>query len=113
MQFAVSKSGLVVVPLLSGVIASGLTRLAMLSPDLAGRVDPDAVAGWVWGVVLAFILQSVNKVQGDGVVKIQGALDMTPVVDAVTQDRYAGPKLYAEVRRAIAVAENAPQKPRD
>jgi len=106
MKFAVSKAGIIAIPVLTALIAGGVTRLAALSPELAGQVDPAEVAGWVWGVVLALILQSVNKVQGDGVVKIQHAMDMTPVVQAVTEDRYAGPRLYAEVRRAIAVAES-------
>jgi hypothetical protein len=110
MQFAVSKSGLVLVPIFTGAITWLLARLA-LPASLAEQVPVGAVAEWCAAVVVVLVLQLVNKKQGDGVVKIQGALDMTPVVDAVTQDRYAGPKLYAEVRRAIAVAENAPQKP--
>jgi hypothetical protein len=105
MKFAVSKTGVVAIPLLTALIASGLAKLAALSPELAAEVDPGEVAAWIWGVLLAVVLSYVNKTQGDGVVRIQHAMDVTPVVQGVTEDRYAGPRLYAEVRRAISVAE--------
>jgi hypothetical protein len=106
MKFAVSKLGIVAVPIITALIAAAVTKLAALSPELAADINVPEVAAWVWGVLLALVLSYVNKQQGDGVVKIQHAMDMTPVVQAVTEDRYAGPRLYAEVRRAIAVAES-------
>jgi hypothetical protein len=106
LKFALSKAGIIMVPILSALVAGALTKIAALSPELAGQVDPREVAGWVWGILLAALSGYALKEQGDGVVKIQAALDMTPVVNHVTKDRYAGPKLYAEVRKAIAVAEH-------
>lgn len=104
MKFAMSKAGIVVIPVLTAAIAGALSKY--VPPEYASQVKADELAGWVWGVVLALISGYALKQQGDGVVKIQAAMDMTPVVGEVSQDRYAGPKLYAEVRRAIAVAES-------
>jgi hypothetical protein len=109
MKFAVSRLGIVAIPILTALIASGVAKLAALSPELAADVNVPEVAAWVWGVLLALVLSYVNKTQGDGVVRIQHAMDKTPVVQPVTEDRYAGPRLYAEVRRAISVAERNDQ----
>jgi hypothetical protein len=47
MKFAVSKAGIIAVPILTAAIAAGLAKLAVLSPELAGQVDAGEVAGWV------------------------------------------------------------------
>jgi hypothetical protein len=107
MKFAVSRLGIVAIPILSALIASGLAKLAALSPELAGQVDPREVAGWVWGVILAALTSYALKEQGDGVLEIQTALNATPVIGPVTRDRYAGEKLAGEVRKTIDVAEHA------
>jgi hypothetical protein len=107
MKFAVSRLGIVAIPILSALIASGLAKLAALSPELAGQVDPREVAGWVWGVILAALTSYAIKEQGEGVLEIQKALNATPVIGPVKRDRYAGPVLRAEARHVIALAEGA------
>ena len=95
--FFVSKLGGILTPIIAGVVAIGVTKIACLSPQLAGAVDQNAVTGWIVLAIIAGINFVTNKQSTDGIKKIQALVN-------TTQDGVVGPVTYTEVRKAVAVA---------
>jgi hypothetical protein len=94
-KFAISRAGGILTPIIAAGVAWAVTQLAMWDADLATTIDQAAVTAFVWGVLLSLINSWSNRVQTEGVKKLQGALEVTP-------DGWAGPKTYVEVRRATS-----------
>ena len=95
--FFVSKLGSILTPIIAGVVAVAVTKLAALDQNLASAIDQNAVTGWIVLAVISIINYATNKQSSDGIKSIQ-ALVNTP------QDGVAGPVTYTEVKKAIAVA---------
>jgi Zn-dependent protease with chaperone function len=94
-KFFISRGGSILTPIIAGIVAAGVAKLAEFSPEVAGQVNQGEVTMFLWGLILAAVNLWTNQVQTDGVKRLQGALEVTP-------DGWAGPKTYVEVRKATA-----------
>jgi hypothetical protein len=96
LAFLVSKAGGVITPFIAMVVASIVSKLAMIDPTLAESVDQVSLVGFIVALIISMVNYYTNEVNVRGVKKIQ-ALVKTDV------DGVAGPVTFTEVRRAIAV----------
>jgi hypothetical protein len=100
LAFLVSKAGGVITPFIAMVVASVVSKLAMIDPTLAESVDQVSLVGFIVALIISMVNYYTNEVNVRGVKKIQ-ALVHTDV------DGVAGPVTFTEVRRAIAVKKPA------
>jgi hypothetical protein len=103
LAFLVSKAGGVITPFIAMVVASVVSKLAMIDPTLAESVDQVSLVGFIVALIISMVNYYTNEVNVRGVKKIQ-ALVHTDV------DGVAGPVTYTEVRRAIAVKKPATKR---
>jgi hypothetical protein len=105
LAFLVSKMGGVITPLIAMVVATVVSRLAMIDPKLAESVDQVSLTGFLVALLVSIVNYVTNEINAKGVKKIQ-ALVNTDV------DGVAGPITYTEVRRAIEVKKPAIKRKR-
>jgi hypothetical protein len=103
LAFLVSKAGGVITPFIAMVVASVVSKLAMIDPTLAESVDQVSLVGFIVALIISMVNYYTNEVNVRGVKKIQ-ALVHTDV------DGVAGPVTYTEVRRAIAIKKPVKKK---
>jgi hypothetical protein len=103
LAFLVSKAGGVITPFIAMVVASVVSKLAMIDPTLAESVDQVSLVGFIVALIISMVNYYTNEVNVRGVKKIQ-ALVHTDV------DGVAGPVTYTEVRRAIAIKKPATKR---
>jgi hypothetical protein len=103
LAFLVSKAGGVITPFIAMVVASVVSKLAMIDPTLAESVDQVSLVGFIVALIISMVNYYTNEVNVRGVKRIQ-ALVHTDV------DGVAGPVTYTEVRRAIAVKKPATKR---
>lgn len=96
LAFLVSKLGSLITPFIAMAIAAIVAKLSTIDPKLAEGVDQVAITGFVVALILSVVNYSTNKMQVNGVKKIQ-------VLVNTDVDGVAGPVTYTEVRRAIEV----------
>lgn len=94
LRFLVSRSGGVITPLIAAAVGSGIARLATFDSSLASQVDPAAVTGFFVALLMAVVNYATNRVQTDGVKKIQALVN-------TDTDGIPGMVTYTEVRRAM------------
>jgi hypothetical protein len=87
------------------VVATVVSRLAMVDPKLAESVDQVSLTGFLVALLVSIVNYVTNEINAKGVKKIQ-ALVNTDV------DGVAGPITYTEVRRAIEVKKPAIKRKR-
>ncbi len=105
LAFLVSKMGGVITPLIAMVVATVVSRLAMIDPKLAESVDQVSLTGFLVALLISIVNYVTNEINVKGVKKIQ-ALVNTDV------DGVAGPITYTEVRRAVEVKKPATKSKR-
>jgi small-conductance mechanosensitive channel len=105
LAFLVSKLGGFLTPLIAMVVATVVSRLAMVDPKLAESVDQVSLTGFLVALLVSIVNYVTNEINAKGVKKIQ-ALVNTDV------DGVAGPITYTEVRRAIEVKKPATKRKR-
>jgi small-conductance mechanosensitive channel len=105
LAFLVSKLGGFLTPLIAMVVATVVSRLAMVDPKLAESVDQVSLTGFLVALLVSIVNYVTNEINAKGVKKIQ-ALVNTDV------DGVAGPITYTEVRRAIEVKKPAIKRKR-
>jgi small-conductance mechanosensitive channel len=105
LAFLVSKLGGFLTPLIAMVVATVVSRLAMVDPKLAESVDQVSLTGFLVALLVSIVNYVTNEINAKGVKKIQ-ALVNTDV------DGVAGPITYTEVRRAIKVKKPAIKRKR-
>jgi hypothetical protein len=106
LAFLVSKAGGVITPFIAMVVASVVSKLAMIDPTLAESVDQVSLVGFIVALIISMVNYYTNEVNVRGVKKIQALVH-------TDEDGVAGPVTYTEVRRAIAVKKPATtRKPR-
>jgi len=96
LAFLVSKAGGVITPFIAMVVASVVSKLAMIDPSLAESVDQVSLVGFIVALIISMVNYYTNEVNVRGVKKIQALVH-------TDEDGVAGPVTYTEVRRAIAV----------
>lgn len=94
LRFLVSRSGGILTPVLAGLVATVVAKLAAFDPNLASSIDQAAIVAFLVAAIMSVVNYLTNAVQTDGVKKIQ-ALVNTDV------DGVPGPVTYTEVRKAI------------
>jgi hypothetical protein len=106
-QFLISRAGGILTPIIAAGVAWCVAKLAAFDASLASGVDQAAITAFVWGLILSAVNAWTNKVQSEGVKNLQlvvrGSSSFTPL----NVDGWAGPKLYAEVRKAVEATEDA------
>lgn len=95
LAFLVSKAGGVLTPIIATVVASGVSRMAILDPALANQVNQVELTAFLVAAIISLVNYFTNKEQVAGVKQIQALV-------ATDEDGVAGPVTYTEVRRAIA-----------
>ncbi len=105
LAFLVSKMGGVITPLIAMVVATIVSRLAMIDPKLAESVDQVSLTGFLVALLISIVNYVTNEINVKGVKKIQ-ALVNTDI------DGVAGPITYTEVRRAVEVKKPATKSKR-
>jgi small-conductance mechanosensitive channel len=105
LAFLVSKLGGFLTPLIAMVVATVVSRLAMVDPKLAESVDQVSLTGFLVALLVSIVNYVTNEINAKGVKKIQ-ALVNTDV------DGVAGPITYTEVRRAVEVKKPATKRKR-
>jgi hypothetical protein len=103
LAFLVSKLGGVITPLIAMVVASIVSRLAMVDPKLAESVDQVSLTGFIVALLISIVNYVTNEVNVRGVKKIQALVH-------TDEDGVAGPITYTEVRRAIAIKKPVRRK---
>ena len=101
--FFVSKLGSILTPIIAGLVAVAVTKIACLSPALANSVDQAQVTAWIVLAVISAINYFTNKQSTEGIKSIQALVN-------TEQDGVIGPVTYTEVRKAVAVPQ-APLHP--
>jgi hypothetical protein len=103
LAFLVSKAGGVITPFIAMVVASVVSKLAMIDPTLAESVDQVSLVGFIVALIISMVNYYTNEVNVRGVKKIQALVH-------TDEDGVAGPVTYTEVRRAIAVKKPATKR---
>ena len=98
LRFLVSKSGSLLTPIIAGIVATLVARVAAFDASLAGQIDQTAIVGFIIAAILAAVNYVTNAAQTPGVKRIQALVN-------TDQDGIPGPVTYTEVRRAIPVTE--------
>lgn len=95
LRFLVSRAGGILTPLIAALVGAAAAKLSTFDPELARQVSPEAVTGFVVAAILSIVNYATNRVQTDGVKRIQALVN-------TDQDGIPGPVTYVEVRRATA-----------
>ncbi len=90
----VSRAGGIVTPVLAAIVAWGVAQIGAWDSGLAERVDEAAVVGFLWALIMSLVNAYTNRVQTDGVKKIQALVN-------TDTDGIPGMVTYTEVRRAM------------
>ena len=98
LRFLVSKSGSLLTPIIAGIVATLVAKLAAFDANLAGQIDQTAIVGFIVAAILSAVNYATNSVQTEGIKKIQALVN-------TDQDGIPGPITYTEVRRAIPIAK--------
>lgn len=96
LRFLVSKSGGILTPIIAGVVATLVAKVAAFDANLAGQIDQTAIVGFIVAAILAAVNYATNAAQTPGIKRIQALVN-------TDQDGIPGPVTYTEVRKAIAV----------
>lgn len=96
LRFLVSKSGGILTPIIAGVVATFVAKVAAFDANLAGQIDQTAIVGFIVAAILAAVNYATNAAQTPGIKRIQALVN-------TDQDGIPGPVTYTEVRKAIAV----------
>lgn len=105
LAFLVSKLGGIITPVIAMVIATVVSRLAMVDPKLAESIDQTSLVGFIVALILSLVNYFTNEINVRGVKKIQALVH-------TDEDGVAGPITYTEVRRAIEVKKPATKRKR-
>jgi hypothetical protein len=97
-KFLVSKIGTIATPIIAGAIGTAVVRIAEFDPSLAGRVDQEAVVGFIIAALVSAANYFTNAALTKDVKKIQAVVN-------VPEDGWFGPLTYTEVRKAIPVVK--------
>jgi len=103
LAFLVSKMGGIITPLIAMVVATIVSRLAMVDPKLAESVDQVSLTGFIVALLISIVNYVTNEVNVKGIKKIQALVN-------TDEDGVAGPITYTEVRRAIAIKKPVRRK---
>ena len=95
LRFLVSKAGGILTPVIAGVVATLVAKVAAFDANLAGQIDQTAIVGFTVAAILATVNYATNAAQTPGIKKIQALVN-------TDQDGIPGPMTYTEVRKAIA-----------
>ena len=96
LRFLVSKSGGILTPIIAGIVAMLVAKVAAFDANLAGQIDQAAIVGFIIAAILAGVNYATNAAQTPGIKRIQALVN-------TDQDGIPGPVTYTEVRKAIAV----------
>jgi hypothetical protein len=96
-KFLVSRIGTIATPIIAGAIATLVTKVAAFDPALAGRLNDEALVGFIVAALVSVANYFTNEKLTTDVKKIQAVVN-------VPQDGWFGPVTYTEVRKAIPVA---------
>jgi hypothetical protein len=97
-KFLVSRIGTIATPLVAGVVAAAIARVATFDTALAGQINEEAIVGFIIAALVSAANYYTNTVLTTDVKKIQAIVN-------VPQDGWFGPVTYTEVRRAIPVVK--------
>ena len=95
LRFLVSKSGGILTPIIAGIVATLVAKVAAFDASLAGQIDQAAIVGFIIAAILAGVNYATNAAQTPGIKRIQALVN-------TDQDGLPGPITYTEVRKAIA-----------
>ena len=98
LKFLVSKSGGILTPIIAGIVATLVAKVAAFDADLAGQIDQTTIVGFIIAAILAGVNYATNAAQTPGIKRIQALVN-------TDQDGIPGPVTYTEVRRAISVTK--------
>jgi hydroxylamine reductase (hybrid-cluster protein) len=94
LRFLVSRAGGIITPVVAGVVATAVAKLAAFDANLASSIDQTAIVAFVVAAVMSAVNYVTNAVQTDGIKKIQALVN-------TDQDGIPGPVTYTEVRKAL------------
>ena len=94
LRFLVSRSGGILTPVIAGVVATAVAKLAAFDSSLASSIDQTAIVAFVVAAIMSVVNYATNAVQTDGIKKIQALVN-------TDEDGVPGPVTYSEVRKAI------------
>jgi hypothetical protein len=97
-KFLVSRIGSIATPLVAGVVAAAIARVATFDSALAGQINEEAIVGFIIAALVSAANYYTNTVLTTDVKKIQAIVN-------VPQDGWFGPVTFTEVRRAIPVVK--------
>lgn len=96
LRFLVSRAGGIITPIVAGIVATAVTKLAAFDANLASTIDQTAIVAFVVAAIMSAVNYFTNAVQTDGVKRIQALVN-------TDEDGIPGPITYTEVRKAIPV----------
>lgn len=96
LRFLVSKAGGILTPIIAGIVATLVAKVAAFDANLASQIDQTAIVGFIVAAILAAVNYATNAAQTPGIKRIQALVN-------TDQDGIPGPVTYTEVRKAIAV----------
>jgi hypothetical protein len=94
LRFLVSRAGGILTPVIAGVVATAVAKLAAFDANLASSIDQTAIVAFVVAAIMSVVNYATNAVQTDGIKKIQALVN-------TDEDGIPGPLTYTEVRKAI------------
>ena len=103
LRFLVSKSGSILTPVIAGLVATTVARVAAFDAALASQIDQAAIVGFIVAAILTVVNYATNAAQTPGVKRIQALVN-------ADQDGIPGPITYTEVRRAIPVEKSTTEQ---
>lgn len=96
LRFLVSRSGGILTPIIAGVVATLVAKLAAFDANLASSIDQAAIVAFLVAAIMSVVNYLTNAVQTDGIKRIQALVN-------TDEDGIPGPVTYTEVRRALPV----------
>ena len=97
-KFLVSRIGSIATPIVAGVVAAAIARVATFDTALAGQINEEAIVGFIIAALVSAANIFTNATLTKDVKKIQAVVN-------VPQDGWFGPVTYTEVRKAIPVVQ--------
>jgi uncharacterized membrane protein YeaQ/YmgE (transglycosylase-associated protein family) len=96
LRFLVSRSGGILTPVIAGIVATAVAKLAAFDANLASSIDQTAIVAFVVAAIMSVVNYLTNAVQTDGIKKIQALVN-------TDEDGIPGPVTFTEVRKAIPI----------
>jgi uncharacterized membrane protein YeaQ/YmgE (transglycosylase-associated protein family) len=96
LRFLVSRSGGIITPIIAGIVATVVAKLAAFDSNLASSIDQTAIVAFVVAAIMSGVNYFTNAAQTDGIKRIQALVN-------TDEDGVPGPVTYTEVRKAIPV----------